>query len=164
MLKILDGSSPAATSKELGVKLGETLGEKLGVNRKKILEMMMDNENITIPELSKKLKISTTAVENNINYLRKNKLIERIGSDKSGYWKVLLTNCELGEKLGVKLGVNRKKILEMIKENKSITIPELSQKLGISKTAIEKNMKYLKKSKLIERIGPAKGGSWRVLL
>lgn len=72
-------------------------------------------------------------------------------------------NRELGDRLGEKLGENRKKILALMKENRYITIPELSEKLGISTTAIEKNIKHLKGIGLIERIGPDKGGSWRVL-
>ena len=34
------------------------------------------------------LGISTTVVEKNIRYLKDNGCIERIGSNKSGYWKV----------------------------------------------------------------------------
>ena len=70
---------------------------------------------------------------------------------------------ELGEKLGKKLGENRMRILDMMKKDNHITIPEISEKLGISTTAVENNIKYLKDNKLIERIGPAKGGSWKVL-
>ncbi len=53
--------------------------------------------------------------------------------------------------------------MTLMKENKSITIAELSEIIGISTTAIEKNIDYLKKKKVIERIGSAKGGYWRVL-
>lgn len=35
------------------------------------------------------LNCAESTVENNIAYLRKNKYIERIGSKKSGYWRVL---------------------------------------------------------------------------
>ena len=34
--------------------------------------------------------IGKTAIQNNISYLRKNGIIERVGSNKNGYWKVLL--------------------------------------------------------------------------
>ena len=51
----------------------------------------------------------------------------------------------------------------MMKKDKHVTIPEISEKLGISTTAVENNIKYLKDNKLIERIGPAKGGSWKML-
>ena len=47
------------------------------------------NPNITTAELHNILGVSETAVENNISFLRKNEYIERVGSKKAGYWKVL---------------------------------------------------------------------------
>ena len=35
------------------------------------------------------LEISETAVENNLTFLKKNGYVERVGSKKTGYWKVL---------------------------------------------------------------------------
>jgi DNA-binding MarR family transcriptional regulator len=46
--------------------------------------------------------------------------------------------------LGVKLGVNQKQIMEFIKSNNSITTKELANKLSISETAVENNIKKLK--------------------
>jgi len=40
--------------------LGEKLGEKLGENEIKIIELMKDNKYITAKELSEHIKISTT--------------------------------------------------------------------------------------------------------
>ncbi|MBR3674236.1 MAG: putative DNA binding domain-containing protein [Clostridia bacterium] len=65
-------------------------GKKLNARRLRILSEMRDNPNITTAELELILNISETAIENNINYLRKNGYIERIGAKKNGYWKVLL--------------------------------------------------------------------------
>ena len=73
------------------------------------------------------------------------------------------TKDGLGEKLGEKLGENRKNIITLMKENKNITIIEISKNLNMSTTAIEKNIKYLKDHKYIKRIGPAKGGSWSII-
>ena len=70
---------------------------------------------------------------------------------------------KLGEKLYEKLGENRQKILQLIKNNPDITIQELSRELGISTTAIEKNIKLLKQKGYIKRIGSDKGGSWVII-
>ncbi|MCM1236382.1 MAG: putative DNA binding domain-containing protein [Ruminococcus flavefaciens] len=69
----------------------DKIGNKkpLNARRKKILEDMRDNPNITTEELRKILGISKTAIENNISFLRENGYIERIGSKKTGYWNVL---------------------------------------------------------------------------
>ena len=50
---------------------------------------MRDNPNITTSELHQILGISETAVENNLTFLKENRYVERIGSKKTGYWKVL---------------------------------------------------------------------------
>ena len=75
-----------------------------------------------------------------------------------------ITSHELGDRLGDRLGENRLKIIELMQNNKHISITDLSKLIGISTTAIEKNIKYLKKNKLIKRIGSAKGGYWEVII
>jgi len=65
----------------------------------------------------------------------------------------------MNKKSSVKSSV---KILELIQENKHITILELSDELGISPRAIEKQIANLKKQGTLKRIGPAKGGHWEV--
>lgn len=73
----------------VGEQVGDKLGDKLGENQEKIIDLMKNNRNITIPELSLKLDISTTAVENNLAKLKEKGLIMRIGPDKGGYWEVI---------------------------------------------------------------------------
>jgi len=58
---------------------------------------------------------------------------------------------------------SQKKILVLIKKNPVISKKELSGRIGISVTAIDKNIRRLKKKGLIKRIGPAKGGHWEVI-
>ena len=76
-------------------QIGNNVGDKVGNNqnvlnqtRQSIISEMRNNPNITKIELSRILGISTTAIDNNISFLRKNGYIERIGSNKTGYWKV----------------------------------------------------------------------------
>jgi len=69
----------------------------------------------------------------------------------------------LGDKLGVKLGENEIKIIELMRENKYITTKELSEHIKISTTAVDNNISKLKKKGLLRRIGPAKGGHWEII-
>ena len=66
------------------------VGNKKGLNsrRQKIITEMRDNPNITTSELHQILGISETAVENNLTFLKENGYVERVGSKKTGYWKV----------------------------------------------------------------------------
>ena len=54
------------------------------------------------------------------------------------------------------------KIIELMKENPEISIPEMAEKMDLTPRAIEKNIAKLKEKGLVERIGGAKGGSWEV--
>jgi len=95
MLEILEESlrDYLNQSEKLGEKFGEKFGEvrvKLTKNRKLILEEVSKNNFTTISELSKIVGISTTAIENNIKYLKDNKLLKRVGSDSAGHWELIL--------------------------------------------------------------------------
>ncbi|WP_353137284.1 winged helix-turn-helix transcriptional regulator [Pseudopedobacter sp.] len=53
--------------------------------------------------------------------------------------------------------------MNAIKDNNSISRKELSEIIGIAQSSIQKHMNTLKTKKLIERVGPAKGGYWKVM-
>ncbi len=50
-----------------------------------------------------------------------------------------------------------------MKDNPYISKKELSEIIGISTTAIDKNIVKLKKEGLLKRVGPAKGGRWKMV-
>ena len=64
---------------------------------------------------------------------------------------------------GESKGESKVKILNELKNNPKITIPELAKSLGISVGGIEKNMRLLKKENKIRRIGSTKAGYWEVI-
>ena len=72
-------------------KVENKVGNKKSLNlrRQKIISEIRDNPNITIAELHQILGISETAISNNIMFLKKYGYIERVGSRKAGYWKIL---------------------------------------------------------------------------
>ena len=55
------------------------------------------------------------------------------------------------------------KILVLIGENKNITQDEISKQTGLSRRGVEWNLKMLKEKGVIERIGPDKGGYWKII-
>lgn len=69
---------------------------------------------------------------------------------------------KVDNKTDTKMTPNRKKILSEIRNNPNITFIQLANILGISTTAIEKNVGYLKDNGYIERIGSSKVGYWIV--
>jgi ATP-dependent DNA helicase RecG len=55
----------------------------------KILELLAENPEMTIPQLANELGISTRAIEKHIANLQKNKVLRRIGPAKGGHWQVV---------------------------------------------------------------------------
>ncbi len=74
---------------------------------------------------------------------------------------------ELGsEKAGPgseKTEASSEKIRALMKKRPSISIRELSTLLGITPRAVEKQIAKLRSEGVIRRVGPAKGGEWKVL-
>ena len=57
----------------------------------------------------------------------------------------------------------REKILALITADSSITTAELANRLGITAKGVEWQIGKLKQMGVLERIGPAKGGHWKVV-
>ena len=85
-----------------GLENEEKLGDKLGdedtppLSRKnlsevrcRILELMEEDSRISMPTIAERLGYSTTAIEKNVDFLKANGYLKRVGNTKSGYWEVL---------------------------------------------------------------------------
>ena len=68
----------------------------------------------------------------------------------------------LGERLGERLGDNEERILALLSEDPHLSIPMIAETVGISTTAVENNIRKLKRKGLLAREGPARGGRWVV--
>jgi ATP-dependent DNA helicase RecG len=55
------------------------------------------------------------------------------------------------------------KILGLIKNNPEITIESMVDQTGKSHSTVERNLQNLQRDNKIERIGPARGGYWKVI-
>jgi ATP-dependent DNA helicase RecG len=55
----------------------------------KILQEIIRNPKITQKELERITGLSRRGIEWNLTKMKEKKLIRRIGSDRSGYWKIL---------------------------------------------------------------------------
>lgn len=68
-----------------------------------------------------------------------------------------------GKKKDLVLSKNQAAILSEIRENPHVTNKEMSSSLSLGINTVEKNVGFLKKCNLIERIGSKKTGYWAVL-
>lgn len=70
--------------------VGVSVGVSVGVNetRQKILRLMAEKPNITAQQVAEEVGLSKRRVESNIKALKAAGMLERVGSDKSGLWKI----------------------------------------------------------------------------
>ena len=87
------------------------------------------------------------------------------------WFKVVLSKADdekrMGEssqkKLGGKLGERRRRIIRMMMQNPSVTTFDLVSEIGISQTAIENNITWLRSHGYVRRVGPDNVGYWEVV-
>jgi ATP-dependent DNA helicase RecG len=80
----------AGDSAEMSGKMsGKTSGKRLGKTAKAIVDLMTKAPEITIPEIAEKLSRSERAIELQINKLKDELVIGRVGPAKGGHWEVL---------------------------------------------------------------------------
>jgi ATP-dependent DNA helicase RecG len=75
---------------------------------------------------------------------------------------LLREHIQKAERLVERLAENQQKMLILIRIHSTISKREFSKTLGISITAIDKNL-TLKRKGFLKRVGPDKGGHWEVI-
>lgn len=65
---------------------------KMGKVEKVIYQEISKDDKITIDKLAKKLQKDRRTITRNIKLLKNKGILQRIGSDKNGYWQV--SDCE----------------------------------------------------------------------
>ncbi|MBK5143504.1 Fic family protein [Budviciaceae bacterium BWR-B9] len=101
MLRVMAGALKEGinsnSDKMSGEVSGEVSGEMSGENEPialhkvagQIFYVLEQNPTMTVPMVAEKLQVSTRTVERHIKTLQQLKLLERVGSTKAGYWKVI---------------------------------------------------------------------------
>lgn len=68
-----------------------------------------------------------------------------------------------GQTGGQRFSETAEKILDYIRQNKFITRSDLSEKLKINPSAVQKHLENLKKSGVLKRVGGDFGGHWEII-
>ena len=79
-----------------------------------------------------------------------------------GFQVSIFAHSFTGEKVGENLTANQQAILACIGRDHKISAAGIAERIGISARKVEENIRKLRNEKIIERIGPAKGGYWKV--
>ena len=67
----------------------DKINDKINDKEKIILDLIENKPNSTIPEMSAITKMSTATISRYLKQLQNKGIIKRVGSNKSGCWKVL---------------------------------------------------------------------------
>jgi ATP-dependent DNA helicase RecG len=73
------------------------------------------------------------------------------------------TTQKIPRKYPEELTGNQLNLLALLEKDGSLTREQLAEKLNISPETVKKNLANLKYKKLINRIGPDKGGHWEIV-
>lgn len=61
----------------------------LNDRQKEIIKIIKDNSKITQIELSEIFNVNRETIKRDLNKLQEAKIIKRVGSKKTGYWKII---------------------------------------------------------------------------
>lgn len=81
--------SHKGTSVKATANVGVSVGANVGVNEQKILNIIARNDHVTAKQMSEIIGISQRQVERLLSSLTKKQIIERVGADKNGYWRII---------------------------------------------------------------------------
>ena len=70
------------------VRVNDRVNDRVNEQEKKVLELLYEDPGFTVTVLAKRMNVSRKSIANYLKSLREKGLIERIGSDRKGYWKI----------------------------------------------------------------------------
>lgn len=76
--------APVIPTKNVGINVGTNVG----INEMRVIELLRKNNRTTAKEVAELLEISLRHSERLFTSLKQNEIIQRVGSNKSGYWKI----------------------------------------------------------------------------
>ena len=83
------GVNEKSSEKRFGVK-GEDASKRVSRTGQKIIDLVISDPSITAEAMSVKIGVSKRAVEKNIKELRERGILVHEGSDKAGYWRIIV--------------------------------------------------------------------------
>lgn len=62
--------------------------KKFNKSQETIIKLIRNNPNITIPQIMIETNLAAASIKKNLKILKNDKIIERVGSNNGGYWKI----------------------------------------------------------------------------
>lgn len=81
---------------KLAEQLDDGVGDELRTRKKssqktreKIVQIIINNPNVTTSELAEQLELTVKGIEWQLKQLKEHNIIRRVGADKGGYWEII---------------------------------------------------------------------------
>lgn len=88
--------------------------------------------------------------------------LQTVGSDPMNIDESKTPNRQdIGKDVGLEVGL-AEKIIDLILDNSEIKMSEMAEKLAVTTRTIEREMKKLRESGRVERVGGKRYGHWEV--
>jgi len=133
--------------------------ERMGTGTR---DMIRDCKNVGLPEP----KYSLTDGFVTTIYRKPGRALEAVTEQAGGQAEIKGGQKRWSEKVvrkgGQKVTAKQTAVLDLVKRDPSISRKDLSKKLNINESAIQKHLDTLKNKMVIRRVGPDKGGHWEV--
>ena len=155
-----------------------------GVIPRQLLSTLRRNPLISRKLLAVELNVSERKIRDSLRVLKDSGVIVRQGPDHGGIWRIshmvvktkrrdpIKSDSKSGSKSGRKSGRKPdskpgqevlERIMELIKASPDITQQEISSMLGMARSTLNLKLSALKASGRLHRIGPDKGGHWKIV-
>ena len=76
-------------NREMHIHYSDTVKTQNDTVNDTVFSLIKQNKNITATEISEQLSLSLSTIKRKIKELKEQGIIERLGSDKTGYWKII---------------------------------------------------------------------------
>ena len=125
-------------------------------------------------EFAERIGVTSDGVKYHLRKLKADGVIRRVGSDRAGRWLVVSQKTarklpESSQKTARKEGRSPEtpslsdRILAFLRQNPSAGRREIAATLGTTPSIVRYRLDKLRAAGKIERVGPDKGGYWKVL-
>ena len=84
-----DNGSIVRVTDKVTDKVTEKVIDRLGARHVRLLTLLTEDPGYTTTQLADKMGVTRKAVSGYLKALREMRIIERVGSDRKGYWKIL---------------------------------------------------------------------------
>ena len=141
----------------------------------RILDFLRENPSASRREIAEALPDATEgSVRHQVDKLKAAGKLRRVGPDRGGHWAVISQKTarkppEDDQKTTRNAGQPPEsrslsdRILSLLRRNPSASRREIATSLGTTRSTVRYRLDKLREAGRVERVGPDKGGHWRVL-